>query len=64
MPKIKTRKSLLKRIKVAHDGSLQRRHRQTSHLRSGESVATHRRKGQLTNFSKAFEKKIKILLAL
>ena len=62
MPKIKTKKALVKRIKLTKNGKMLRRHIQTSHLRGGESVGTKERKGKLTTFSKAFERKLRQLI--
>ncbi|MCX6783563.1 MAG: 50S ribosomal protein L35, partial [candidate division WWE3 bacterium] len=61
MPKIKTKKSLLKRVKITKSGKMLRRHRGSSHLKTGKSAETQNRKSKLTTFSKAFERKLKRL---
>ena len=62
MPKIKTNKSLLKRLKITKSGKMFRRHRQTSHLRGEESTATRARKGELIEITGKMRAKLRNLV--
>lgn len=53
MPKLKTRKTVAKRINVTASGKLKRRHAQTSHLRAKEDSSTKGRKERTANISKS-----------
>lgn len=59
MPKLKTRKTVSKRVKISATGKLRRRHSQTSHLRSKEDSSTKSRKNKQTGFSSGDEKRIR-----
>lgn len=59
MPKLKTRKTVSKRIKVSALGKMRRKHSQTSHLRSKERSSTQHRKRRLVSFSHGDARRIR-----
>lgn len=65
MPKLKTKKSLLKKVKVTKSGKIMRSHQlRSGHLRRNKSKRTLRRHAQPVRMSKTIEKKMRRLLAI
>jgi len=62
MPKVKTRKSAAKRLKVTAGGKVKRARANASHLLSGKDRKRKRRLRKLTLVSAAGKKSIKRLL--
>lgn len=64
MPKVKTNKSVAKRIKVTARGKLKRYRAGAGHLRSKKSPARIRRFRKQTDVSPAFARQAKRLLGM
>ena len=64
MPKVKTRKSVLKRIKITASGKLLRGHQYKGHLRANKTKRRIRRFHEPIVLNKTQTKAIKQLLAL
>lgn len=65
MPKLKTKKALLKRIKITRGGKLLRSHQnRTGHLRRNKSKEALRRYHKTVEVHKSLEKNIKRMLGL
>lgn len=65
MPKIKTKKALLKRIKITGSGKLFRSHQnRTGHLRRNKSKEALRRYHRSVEIHKSLEKDMKRLLGI
>jgi large subunit ribosomal protein L35 len=62
MPKLKTRKSIIKRFKVTKSGKILRRPTGLDHYRAKKSGKKIRQSRKMIQLSKAEEKKIKKLL--
>jgi len=62
MPKIKTKKSLAKRIKITGRGKLKRRHTCQSHLNAKKSMDRKRQFSREYNLASGDAKKLKKLL--
>lgn len=64
MPKLKTKKTLTKRIKITRNGKIVRKHTRTGHLKSKWDSSTSSRKRHTTiQANKGHIKKFKKLLA-
>lgn len=64
MGKLKTRKSLVRRIKITGTGKVMRRKGFNRHLKAGKSKARTRILNRPTQITGAFERKIKKVLGL
>jgi len=64
MPKVKTNKSVAKRIKVTARGKLKRHHAGSGHLRSKKSPSRIRRFRKQADVSPAFARQAKRLLGM
>lgn len=63
MPKVKTRKSLAKKIKITKTGKILRSHQlRSGHLRRNKSKGALRRHKKSLRFDKSLEKTIKRML--
>lgn len=62
MPKMKSRRALLKRIKVTGTGKLTRHHAYVSHLMKNKSTKQKRHLMKETSVSKSDYKRIKYLI--
>lgn len=62
MPKLKTRKALLKRIKVTGRKKILKRATRQGHFNAKESGSKTRQKRKTSNFSSANRKKIRKIL--
>lgn len=64
MPKQKTKKTLLKKIKISGTGKIMRSHQlRSGHLRRNKSKSALRRHKQPVQISKTIEKSIKRMLS-
>lgn len=59
MPKLKTRKSVAKRVKLTKSGKLTHRRQNARHLKMAKSKMQIRRGRRTTEFYKAFAAKLK-----
>ncbi|MFP3937414.1 MAG: 50S ribosomal protein L35 [Phycisphaerae bacterium] len=64
MPKMKTNKAMMKRVKVTGRGKLLRRRPGGGHLKSNKPAKRVRRYRQPTSFSTAFAKHARALMGL
>jgi large subunit ribosomal protein L35 len=65
MPKIKTKKSLVKKIKITKSGKIMRSHQlRSGHLRRNKSKRSLRRHAVPIRMSSTMEKKMKRLLGV
>lgn len=65
MPKVKTKKSLIKKIKVTGTGKLMRSHQlRSGHLRRHKSKSALRRHAEPIRIHKSIEKTLKRLLGM
>lgn len=62
MPKAKTRKVVLKRFKITGKGKVRKKHANISHLNRRDDSSTQSRKKKRSTVSKAFAKKIKLMI--
>jgi large subunit ribosomal protein L35 len=62
MPKIKTRKSVSKRIKITSTGKFLKGSINNSHLKRKEDSSSRARKARSTQISKGFAKRIKKMM--
>lgn len=64
MPKIKTRKSIIKRFKITKKGKVLRRQSFTSHLRVKKSSKKKRALGRTVEVTGFYAKKLKLALGI
>jgi len=62
MPKIKTRKSVSKRIKITSKGKFLKGSIDNSHLKRKEDTSSRSRKSKYSELSKGFAKRMKKML--
>lgn len=63
MPKMKTHKGILKRVRLTAKGKVRHKKSNTGHLMSGKSGSRCRKLRQPAMFARAFEKRMKRALA-
>ena len=64
MPKLKTKKALVRRIKVTKNGKLLRRQGFNRHLKAGKRKSTIRAKRRNVEITGYYAKKLKLILGL